>query len=60
MMSRHALIVGGTGQIGRAMASDLLEHGWRVTVAHRGNRLLPNDLIERGAQVVIFDREKAG
>jgi uncharacterized protein YbjT (DUF2867 family) len=39
-MSRHAFIVGGTGQIGRAVTSDLLEHGWHVTVSHRGNRPL--------------------
>jgi NAD(P)-dependent dehydrogenase (short-subunit alcohol dehydrogenase family) len=59
-MSRHAFIVGGTGQIGRAVTSDLLEHGWRVTVSHRGNRRMPGDLIDRGAKVVIFDREKPG
>jgi nucleoside-diphosphate-sugar epimerase len=59
-MSRHAFIVGGTGQIGRAVAGDLLEHGWHVTVFHRGNRPLPNDLIERGAKIVILDREKPG
>jgi nucleoside-diphosphate-sugar epimerase len=59
-MSRHAFIVGGTGQIGRAVTGDLLEHGWRVTVSHRGNRPLPNDLIERGAKIVILDRERPG
>jgi nucleoside-diphosphate-sugar epimerase len=59
-MPRHAFIVGGTGQIGRAVTGDLLEHGWRVTVSHRGNRPLPIDLIERGAKVVILDREKPG
>ena len=59
-MPRHAFIVGGTGQIGRAVAGDLLEHGWRVTVSHRGNRPVPSDLIERGVKVVIFDREKPG
>jgi len=59
-MSRHAFIVGGTGQIGRAVTSDLLEHGWRVTVSHRGNRPLPNDLVERGANIVILDRDKPG
>jgi NAD(P)-dependent dehydrogenase (short-subunit alcohol dehydrogenase family) len=57
-MSRHAFIVGGTGQIGRAVAADLLEHGWRVTVAHRGIRPLPNDLVERSAKIVILDRGK--
>jgi nucleoside-diphosphate-sugar epimerase len=59
-MPRHAFIVGGTGQIGRAVTGDLLEHGWRVTVSHRGNRPMPIDLIERGAKVVILDREKPG
>jgi nucleoside-diphosphate-sugar epimerase len=59
-MSRYAFIVGGTGQIGRAVTGDLLEHGWRVTVSHRGNSPLPNDLIERGAKIVILDREKPG
>jgi nucleoside-diphosphate-sugar epimerase len=59
-MSRHAFIVGGTGQIGRAVTADLLEHGWRVTVSHRGNRPLPNDLIGRGAEIVILDHEKPG
>src|SRR6266436_3739902 len=59
-MSRDAFIVGGTGQIGRAVAGDLLEHGWRVIVAHRGIRPLPSDLIKRGAKIVIFDRDTPG
>lgn len=59
-MPRHAFIVGGTGQIGRAVADDLIAHGWRVTVAHRGIRPPPNDLIERGGKVVILDREHPG
>ena len=59
-MSRDAFILGGTGQIGRAVAADLLEHGWRVTIAHRGIRPPPDDLIERGAKIVILDREKPG
>lgn len=32
-MSRHALLVGGAGGIGRALANALLDDGWRVTVA---------------------------
>ena len=59
-MPRHAFIVGGTGQIGRAVVDDLIEHGWRVTVAHRGVRPLPNDLVERGARLIILDREQPG
>src|SRR5215831_14038811 len=59
-MPRDAFIVGGTGQIGRAVVDDLIEHGWRVTVAHRGIRPLPSDLVERGAKLIILDREKPG
>jgi hypothetical protein len=59
-MSRHAFIVGGTGQIGRAVAADLLERGWRVTASHRGNRRMPSDLIERGAKIIVSDRETPG
>ncbi len=62
-MSCHAFIVGGTGQIGRAVTGDLLEHGWHVTVSHRGNRPLPNDLVERGANIerpFILDVRAAG
>jgi nucleoside-diphosphate-sugar epimerase len=59
-MPREAFIVGGTGQIGRAVAADLLEHGWRVTVAHRGIRPPPNNLVERGTKIIILDRDKPG
>jgi nucleoside-diphosphate-sugar epimerase len=56
-MPRHAFILGGTGQIGRAVTENLLASGWQVTVAHRGSRELPNELAERGAKVVTLDRE---
>jgi nucleoside-diphosphate-sugar epimerase len=59
-MPRHAFILGGTGQIGRAIAVELIEQGWRVTVAHRGTRPLPGNLSERGVEVVFLDREKPG
>jgi len=58
-LARQAFILGGTGQIGRAVARNLLDHGWRVVVAHRGQRPLPTDLIERGAKVSILDREQS-
>lgn len=35
---RHALIAGGTGGIGRGLASTLLNAGWRVTLVSRGSR----------------------
>lgn len=59
-MSRSAFLVGGTGQIGRAVALDLLERGWDVTVSHRGRRTPPAELVERGAKVVVLDREEPG
>jgi NAD(P)-dependent dehydrogenase (short-subunit alcohol dehydrogenase family) len=37
-MARQAFIIGGTGQIGRAVADNLLAHGWDVTLSHRGRR----------------------
>ena len=36
----HAFIIGRTGQIGRAVAKYLLEHGRDVTPASRGHRKL--------------------
>lgn len=59
-MARHAFIVGGTGQLGRAIAAELLEHGWRVTLSSRNVRARPDDLISRGAAITTFDREQQG
>jgi len=56
----QAFIVGGTGQIGQAIARTLIEAGWRVTVAHRGRRSVPTDLLERGVSVVALDRDAPG
>ncbi|WP_428490595.1 NAD-dependent epimerase/dehydratase family protein [Rhodopila sp.] len=55
---RHAFILGGTGQIGRAVARDLLAAGWSVTFSHRGHRPAPRDLIEQGARVVTLERDR--
>ncbi|WP_428483635.1 NAD-dependent epimerase/dehydratase family protein [Rhodopila sp.] len=59
-MSRHAFILGGTGQVGRAVASEFLSANWRVTISHRGGRPAPEDLVERGAMVVTLDRDNPG
>ncbi len=59
-MSRQGFIVGGTGQIGRAVAADLLAAGWNVTVAHRGVHPPPEQLIERGASIAVLDRDNPG
>lgn len=40
-MAKKAFLLGGTGQIGRAVAANLLQHGWEVTLASRGKRSVP-------------------
>jgi len=59
-MPRHAFILGGTGQIGRAIANNLLNAGWAVSIAARGRRLLSDEFITRGAKFVVLDREIPG
>ena len=59
-MARRAFIVGGTGQIGRAAALDLLTADWEVTVSHRGSNPAPRELIERGAKIAVLNRNTPG
>jgi nucleoside-diphosphate-sugar epimerase len=59
-LSRRAFIIGGTGQIGRAVANDLLALGWEVFATHRGRRAFPRDLTEKGANAVVLDRDEPG
>jgi len=58
-MARAAMIIGGTGQIGRAVARNLLGHGWHVHLAQRSIDDLPKDLAERTKSVAL-DREQPG
>jgi nucleoside-diphosphate-sugar epimerase len=51
---RTALIIGGGGQIGRAVAQRLLGDGWSVRIAGRGRRPAP---ALDGATFVELDRE---
>jgi len=53
----HALIIGGSGQIGRATASRLLDAGWAVTVGQKRPERFPAALIARGAHAVALDRQ---
>jgi len=59
-MARRAFIIGGTGQIGRAVAARLLDDGWTVALGCRGLGLTPAELIDRGATTVIMDRTEHG
>jgi nucleoside-diphosphate-sugar epimerase len=58
-MAQTALILGGTGQIGRAVAHNLLAHGWRVRLAQRSAQALPASLIGR-VDTVTLDRDAPG
>ncbi|HBF32893.1 NAD-dependent epimerase/dehydratase family protein [Rhizobium sp.] len=59
MAKRSAIIIGGTGQIGQAVAQNLLQSGWDVSLTHRGNSKLPETLAQQGAKSIIHDREKS-
>jgi nucleoside-diphosphate-sugar epimerase len=59
-MSRRAFILGGTGQIGRTVALDLLAAGWGVTVSHRGTHPPPEELIKHGARIAVLQRDNPG
>lgn len=57
MKSRSALVIGGTGLLGRGIARELLTHGWDTTLMSRGITLLPSDL--SGVSHRIADRRNA-
>ena len=58
-MASTAFIIGGTGQIGRATARNLLANGWRVRLAQRSDAGLPSDLAGR-VELVELDRDQPG
>lgn len=57
-MAKTAFVLGGTGQIGRAVAKRLAERGWEVVIAARTDERLTPELREL-ATFVELDREKA-
>ncbi|MGA4837929.1 NAD-dependent epimerase/dehydratase family protein [Streptomyces sp. G45] len=58
-MSR-ALILGGTGLIGRAVARRLLSAGWTVDVTGRNPSRMPPEIAAMGARFVAADRSDEG
>jgi len=52
----RALVLGGTGQIGRAVAPRLAEEGWDVVVASRSGSL-PDGVEKLGVRAARVDRE---
>src|SRR4051794_22292575 len=59
-VARRALIVGGTGQIGRACAAALARAGWEVLVLSRGEREVPDALAALGVARRRVDRREPG
>jgi nucleoside-diphosphate-sugar epimerase len=53
----RALIVGGTGTIGRAASRRLLAAGWHVVVTGRDPAHLPADISAAGGKFVAVDRD---
>jgi len=52
----RALIVGGTGAIGRASARRLLAAGWQVDLTGRNPAHLPPDIAAAGGEFIAADR----
>lgn len=55
-MSRSALILGGSGFLGSAIARELLRAGWKVAALGRGRTPNRNE----GTETLVADRKKAG
>lgn len=53
---RQAVVLGGTGGVGWAVAHRLLAAGWRVTVTGRDRTHTPPQLLGSGASFVCADR----
>jgi nucleoside-diphosphate-sugar epimerase len=53
---RRAVVIGGAGTVGRAVARQLLADGWLVDVVGRDPEHLPADLRDGGAGFVMADR----
>lgn len=52
----RALVIGGTGLLGRAVARRLVVAGWQVDVVGRDVHRLPPDLREQGVRFLAADR----
>jgi len=56
----RALILGGTGMIGRAIARRLLAAGWSVELTGRDPARMPRDVAAAGGRFVAADYHEAG
>jgi nucleoside-diphosphate-sugar epimerase len=53
----RALVIGGTGQIGRATAGRLLASGWHVDLTGRDPAHMPAEIAAAGGRFVAADRD---
>jgi len=53
---RRAIVIGGTGLVGRAVARRLLAVGWTVDLAARWAERVPGDLFGDGVRFCALDR----
>ena len=53
---KRAVILGGTGVLGRAIAWRLIKAGWAVDVTGRDGRRMPADLADAGVRFFASDR----
>ena len=56
----RAVIIGGTGAIGRAAARRLLATGWSVELTGRDPARMPRDIAAAGGRFIAADRQDAG
>lgn len=56
---QRALIVGGTGLVGRAVARRLLASGWQVDVTGRDETRMPRDVAAVGGRFIRAERHDA-
>src|SRR5262249_35829215 len=55
---RRALIVGGTGLVGRTTARRLLAAGWQVDLTGRNPDHLPSDIAAAGGRFIAVERHE--
>lgn len=56
----RALILGGTGMIGRATARRLLAAGWQVELTGRNPAKMPRDITDAGGRFMVCDYRDCG
>ncbi|MFC5930406.1 NAD-dependent epimerase/dehydratase family protein [Cryobacterium melibiosiphilum] len=56
---KRAVILGGTGALGRATARRLMSAGWQLDITGRQESHLPRDLRESGARFHTLDRHNS-